>query len=97
MNRRFAIILILNSTIIFISQMFCADRNSSVPSYLDLPAWVNNYPSQIINDAGSSSVIEMGKKKFSFYSLFMKEPWALQCISFQKKKVLLKGRILKTV
>lgn len=54
--------------------MFCADRNSSVPSYLDLPAWVNNYPSQIINDAGSSSVIEMGKKKFSFYSLFMKEP-----------------------
>lgn len=31
---------------------------------LDLPPWINNYPFQIINDAGSSSVIELGKKNF---------------------------------
>lgn len=44
-------------------------------SYLDLPAWINNYPSLIINDAGSSSVIEMGKKKFHFILSLWKSCW----------------------
>ena len=60
-----------------------------------MTAWINNYPSRIINDAGSSSVVEMGKKNFSSYSFLMKELLAWQCISFCKKKSPFEGENTK--
>lgn len=60
-----------------------------------MPAWINNYPSQIINDAGSSSVIKMGKK--TAFDSFPYERAVGFAMHFFLEKVLLKGRILKTV
>lgn len=63
-----------------------------------MPAWINNHPSRIINDAGSSSVIEMGKKKnFILFFPYERATGFAMHFFLKKEKVPLKWRILKMV